>query len=276
VTHYKPLSKDAKSANATGRIVLYQVKKVLHCHFPTILQQVSQLSDIRSYKEYRIEELVMGGIMLFLFKSTSRNDFDHKRKDSVFVKNDYQVFRLRLPGTEAMDDILKVLDKSHQFTMQYKWVKDIDYQKRKLNWVEGVQTKVHIASGEQTITKFVYITDMEVNRDNIIQLVEHARSRWNIEESFNTQKNRGYQLHHKFNRKNFTAIKNWHSLRLIAHLVNQLIEKSHQFKELLVDKETIKNLWEIFRAFFLLVEIEPTMIEQLNHIANERMQVRRC
>jgi len=45
-------------------------------------------------------------------------------------------------------------------------------------------------------------------------------------------KNRGYQLHHKFNRKNFTVIKNWHSVRLIAHLINQLIEKIQQFKEL--------------------------------------------
>jgi hypothetical protein len=115
-----------------------------------------------------------------------------------------------------------------------------------------------------------------VGRKNIIQFVEHARSRWNIEDSFNTQKNRGYVLHHKFNRKNFTAIKNWHSVRLIAHTINQLIEKSQQFKELLVSKETIKNLWEIFRAFFLMIEIEPTMIEQMNNMANERMQVRLC
>jgi hypothetical protein len=115
-----------------------------------------------------------------------------------------------------------------------------------------------------------------VGRKNIIQFVEHARSRWNIEDSFNTQKNRGYVLHHKFNRKDFTAIKNWHSVRLMAHVINQLIEKSQQFKELLVGKETIKNLWDSFRSFFLIAEIGPTMIEQLNNIVNERMQIRMC
>jgi len=94
------------------------------------------------------------------------------------------------------------------------------------------------------------------------------------EDSFNTQKNRGYQLHHKLNRTNSTAIKNWHSLRLLAHLINQLIEKSLQFKELLAGKETIKNLWEIFRAFFLIVEIEPDIMEQVCNMANARMQVR--
>ena len=163
---------------------------------------------------------------------------------------------------------------THQFTLQYKWVKDIDYQKRKLNWVECAQTQIHTSTGKKTETKFVYITSMDVNRENIIQFVESARSRWNIEDSFNTQKNRGYQLHHKFNRGNFTAIKNWHSLRLLAHIINQFIEKSLHFKELLSGKETVKNLWEIFRAFFLMIEIEPDFIEQVCHSENKRMQVR--
>ena len=107
---YKHSSKVAKSAKDTGRIILYQVKKVLHCHFPTLWQQVSQLADSRFRREYRIEELVLGGVMLFLFKSTSRNDMDNKRKDTVFAKNYQRVFGLRLPSTEAIDDLLKVLD----------------------------------------------------------------------------------------------------------------------------------------------------------------------
>jgi hypothetical protein len=110
LSYYKHLSKDAKSANTTGRIILYQVKKVLHCHFPTLSQRVSELSDNRSRKEYRIEELVLGGVMLFLFKSASRNEFDNKRKDSGFVKNYFNVFGLRLPSTEAIDDLFKILD----------------------------------------------------------------------------------------------------------------------------------------------------------------------
>ena len=97
-----------------------------------------------------------------------------------------------------------------------------------------------------------------------------------LHNAINTQKNRGYVLHHKFNRTDFTSIKNWHSVRLIAHTINQLIEKSQQFKELLVGKETIKNLWDDFRSFFKVVEIEQTTIEQLNNIANERMQIRLC
>ena len=53
-----------------------------------------------------------------------------------------------------------------------------------------------------------------------------------------------------------------------------IIEKSLPFKELLVGKETVKNLWEIFRAFFLMVELEPEFIVQVCHITNIRMQVR--
>ena len=47
--------------------------------------------------------------MLFLFKSASRNEFDNKRKDSGFVKNYFNVFGLRLPSTEAIDDFFKIL-----------------------------------------------------------------------------------------------------------------------------------------------------------------------
>jgi len=179
-----------------------------------------------------------------------------------------------LPGCAFRHQTHQYATKTHQFTLQYKWVKDIDYQKRKLNWVECIQKQVHISTGKLTETKFVYITNVEVSAENIIQFMEHARSRWMIEDSFNTQKNRGYQLHHKFNRTNFTAIKNWHSLRLLAHLINQLMEKSSLFQELLAGKETIKNLWEIFRAFFLMIEIQQEVIEQICNIANTRMQVR--
>ena len=181
-----------------------------------------------------------------------------------------------LPASAFRHQRQQYATKTHQFTMQYSWVKDIDYQKRNLHWVECIQTKTHVATGEQTQTRFVYITDVDVTEENIIRLVEHARSRWMIEDSFNTQKNRGYELHHKFNRTNFTAIKNWHSLPLIAHIINQLIEKSQQSKELLVGKETIKNLWEIFRAFFRMIEIEPDIVEQLNNWVHTRMQVRLC
>ena len=206
--------------------------------------------------------------MLFLFKSTSRNDFDNKRKDAVFVKNYRHVFGLRLPSTEAMDDIFKVLNNDaleilkghllaalidkkvfHRFrflgtwtvavdaTGVYNWGDSpVDYALHKTSsngkttWFSNIlEAKLvtttglsiplvseWIYNGEETKTQFVYITDMNVDRDNMVQFVEHARSRWNIEDSFNTQKNRGYELHHKFNRNNFTAI---------------------------------KNLWEIFRAF---------------------------
>ncbi len=56
--------------------------------------------------------------------------------------------------------------------------------------------------------------------------------RWKIEnEGFNTQKNQGYGLGHKYSRRPFTARRNYYELLQIAHLVNQLTEKLQKVRE---------------------------------------------
>ena len=44
-----------------------------------------------------------------------------------------------------------------------------------------------------------FITNLEVNRDNVEQLAACGRARWKIEnESFNLLKNKGYHMQHNF------------------------------------------------------------------------------
>lgn len=67
-------------------------------------------------------------------------------------------------------------------------------------------------------------------------------------EGFNTQKNGGYNLSHKFSRVSAVAMKNYISLMQIAHLLNQLYELSPAARSMLIAKETLKNLWKDFIA----------------------------
>jgi len=63
----------------------------------------------------------------------------------------------------------------------------------------------HSIDNQQTVTstKFVFMTSIMVTRINIENLIASGRLRWKIEnEGFNIQKNGGYELHHKMNRKN--------------------------------------------------------------------------
>jgi hypothetical protein len=44
-----------------------------------------------------------------------------------------------------------------------------------------------------------FITDLEVSRENVVELAAGARARWKIEnETFNVLNNRGYNLEHNF------------------------------------------------------------------------------
>ena len=95
------------------------------------------------------------------------------------------------------------------------------------------------------VTTFCYITNFEITKNNVDTLVNKGgRLRWKIEnEGFNMQKNGGYNLDHQYS-SNETAIKNYYLFMQVAHIINQLVEKSNLIKKHLESFGAIKNLSE--------------------------------
>ena len=60
-----------------GKQVLWEVKKVLQCHFPVLNDKLNAMTDTRERKSYQPAELVLGGVVLFLLKKKSRNEMDN-------------------------------------------------------------------------------------------------------------------------------------------------------------------------------------------------------
>lgn len=60
-----------------------QIAKTVRSGFPGLAEKIMGLNDPRKRKEYSLVELVMGGIVLFVFKEGSRNAFDNDRKEAV-------------------------------------------------------------------------------------------------------------------------------------------------------------------------------------------------
>ena len=89
-------------------------------------------------------------------------------------------------------------ESKHWITRKYRWINNIEYQKHRINWIECVQESVHQDTGEKDVRRFVFLTNHDVNHGNVVQLLAAGRARWLIEDFFNTQKNRGGALHHKF------------------------------------------------------------------------------
>jgi hypothetical protein len=61
-------------------------------------------------KQYAIEELLMSGIGLFLFKEGSRNQFNNHRRDGHFSVHYRQMFGLSLPHQDTLSDVLVELE----------------------------------------------------------------------------------------------------------------------------------------------------------------------
>jgi hypothetical protein len=138
-----------------------------------------------------------------------------------------------------MKNIRAVTRPQKAMRQTYRWLAGLQYQGHPLSWVECVEEK------SSEVNRFVYVTDIEANFDNVIELATSGRLRFKIEnEGFNTLKNHGYALSHKYSRVSAAAMKNYVCLMHIAHLINQLYLLSPMAQALLTGKETIKNLWK--------------------------------
>ena len=143
-----------------------------------------------------------------------------------------------------------VRNKKACITHTYRWINEIDYQGYSLNWVECVRIERNLETNEEQINRFVHVTNFAITSLTVTQVSQFGRLRWKIEnEGFNTQKNGGYHLEHKFSRKSLNATKNYFQALQIAHIINQLVELCTTTKKLLTAKMTIKHLWKLLVAF---------------------------
>ena len=112
-------------------------------------------------------------------------------------------------------------------------------------------------SGEQTFYS-TWVTDIDINEQNVAQLVKVARSRWKIEnETFNTLKNQGYHFEHNFGHGKKYLATNFAILTFLAFLTDQIAQHlDSDFQTAKTVCKTFKMLWERIRSIFYLI---PTM-----------------
>ena len=92
---------------------------------------------------------------------------------------------------------------------------------------------------------------------------DSGRLSWEIEnEGFNSQKNGGYELEHKFSRVSYFALQNYYQLLQIAHMINQLVERSNAVVEIMMEhsKQTIVDLWKKMIAYLIIYECNETIM----------------
>ena len=149
---------------------------------------------------------------------------------------------------------------NNNYTETSTFIPNVGYLQFKLNWCEYIRDYLKSEKKE----RFVHITDIKVTKEDIWDICYYGRLRWKIEnEGFNTQKNNGYGLEHKYAEKDFNAMQNYYQLLQIAHLINQLVEKSLMVKtNLKLAGRTIKSMWEEATASMLkeVIDLESIWI----------------
>ena len=129
----------------------------------------------------------------------------------------------------------------------------------KVNFLECYETKPGTKKKpEPRTTRFSWVTDIELNRDNVMEIMRAGRARWKIEnETFNTLKNQGYHFEHNFGHGNRNLASVFGHLMLLAFLVDQIERRCcGLFGAALEKMERLSYLREQVRGFFITVLIK--------------------
>ena len=157
--------------------------------------------------------------------------------------------RLKEINSTFEGNILCFNEVKHQ---NYYLSTNINYRNHILSAFKYIQTK------KEKTTIFRYISNMEVNDNNINEIISLGRKRWKIEnEGFYTQKHRTFNISH-LNSRNDNAMKVHYFFIQFAHTIRQLLEQGN-----LLTKSLKLKIKEV--SHFLLDTLTST-ISDLNNI----------
>lgn len=120
--------------------------------------------------------------------------------------------------------------------------------------VNFVQLCIFNSKGELTY-RCSWVTDIELDAQNVEKVVRAARARWKIEnEGFNTLKNQGYHLEHNFGHGSQHLSETLFLLNLLAYFVHQIQELVDQVYQLArAGFSSRMEFWNVMRGSFRML-----------------------
>ena len=141
---------------------------------------------------------------------------------------------------------------------QFFFINNLEYDKFDLNWIE-----THVSKNQPNEKSYyAHISNIEITRKTADIISCAGRMRWKIEnQGFDEQKNHGYNLSHKYNRKSFIAMRNYYQCLQIAHIINQLAEKAKAIAPMLKEN-SMETLNENMIAYMQLKTLTNSELKQ--------------
>ena len=106
--------------------------------------------------------------------------------------------------------------------------------------------------------KFTWVSDIELTKNNVYQIMRGARARWRIEnETFNTLKNQGYNFEHNFGHGNKNLCTVMGLLMMLAFLVDQIqLLCCSVYKRAKQLSGSFQNLWNRMRGLLEFLKVD--------------------
>lgn len=130
-------------------MLAFELARIIHSHFPGLMNLLSAVPDHRRRKHYTPREIIMSAIGLFSFKEQSRNAFNNDREYSAeFSSNFEKLFHCRLPHQDTVQLFFKQLPPQKLQDVQTGLVRHL-IEKRVLDRyrIQGCYTIAFDASG---------------------------------------------------------------------------------------------------------------------------------
>jgi len=183
---------------------------------------------------------------------------------------------VELLASQRFHYVLVAKPESHK--EMFEWVEEIERmgESQRGQWQEGSACKrrfyeyrivkpVPLTATRQVEVEFVevwerdrqgklryhnsWITDLEVDNDNIAEIVRVGRSRWKIEnEQFNVQKNGGYELEHNYGHGKENLSQVFYLLNLVAYVTHIILEMGDRLYQRSRQRASLRELWGDLRS----------------------------
>ncbi|HJH32579.1 MAG TPA: transposase [Methanosarcinaceae archaeon] len=220
-------TKNDSERNASKRF-LEKLRKV-HPHLPLIVTEDGLSSNAPHIHELEKHQMhyILGA----------------KKGDHAFL---FDYVESAAKGGLTTEIKIKIDDIVHKFRFINQVPLNASNQDTLVNFVEYWQT-----TPKKTM-HFSWVTDMQVSKENVFEIMRGGRARWKIEnETFNTLKNQGYQFEHNFGHgyKNLSVV--FAMLMMLAFLVDQVQQLACRLFQAVWGKLGSKrSLWEQMRSLF--------------------------
>jgi hypothetical protein len=85
---------------------------VINRKFPELYDKISELSEFRKRPTYQIDDLIISGLLMFLFKQQSRNNADNAAKNLDYADSIWRFFKINIADMDTVDVYLRQLNPS--------------------------------------------------------------------------------------------------------------------------------------------------------------------